>query len=972
MGGAREGNYASEKLVLMRPDGQTEGNGLKRSTSRRWLGVHVQREEWRPVAVLFCYAALLFACFYAGKTIRQLFFVEALGAEKLPLVYLLGAMISFPALWVYERMVDRLKRHTLLAGTALLMALCMAGFALLVGMGPWVASAFYIWMGIIFGIAVSQFWSYANQIFHPRQARRLFSIIAVGCGIGGIVGGQAAGRLIKLVDVTGALVVVGLMHLPLIGLIIYCERIAPKREGGPSPRRESRAEGGFEMVRRSPYLRLIALSTLLSVLAAQILDLMFSYAIQSYTTDPDRRALLFGLFYSLTSLAALIVQLVLTARFHRAFGVGAAMKVLPVSVLLGTTLMLIFGGSAMAFMLAAMALKISEGGFRHSIEQVTRELLFMPVSNDMRWKAKAFIDVFVQRFGKGASALLLLPVTFGLVEPRYTAWMILVIGAGWTLVTAAAYRRYIEAYRDGLEAGTIGPDAGVDLRDITTLEMVVHSLGSAKPNQVLYSLDLLSAAGKGHLVPPLLLYHDHPRVRYKTLCILAETGRNDACALISKCVGDDDQDVRAEAVRTLSVLQGQEAQHVLLPKLRHNDPNVRAAVIAHFAASDQEAQADAAAVALREMLSDTEPNVRAEAAKAISGIPEPLFQANLIQLLYDQDEQVILEAIQAVRSRAERSKASPVYAPTLIALMRNRNLKHECRQSLVALGEMVLPALKHFMNDPEENIWVRRAAPKTIADVGGEKAARALLDSLGEPDVFLHRKIIESLVRLRDYDVDMSFGIDTVSEYIKLEAHYCLQYIADLQSLGLTRHGYIEGPVVRWNSRPPLLLQMLAERMRERLTNLFGLVSTQYSLKDIRQAYKGLLHRRGDRRAHALEFLDNALTGNVHRYVMSVIADTPLAEKLRGAGKTFGIVVRSESDSLRRLLLAEKGIGTPALTAAAIYAVYDRKVSDLYPDIQHIAAHAEDSFVRETADWVMTRTRQPANAPNQPVHGEHR
>ena len=45
---------------------------------------------------------------------------------------------------------------------------------------------------------------------------------------------------------------------------------------------------------------------------------------------------------------------------------------------------------------------------RYSLEQATRELLFLPVPSQARVKAKAFIDVFVQRGAKGMAALLLL------------------------------------------------------------------------------------------------------------------------------------------------------------------------------------------------------------------------------------------------------------------------------------------------------------------------------------------------------------------------------------------------------------------------------------------------------------------------------------------------------------------------------------------------------------------------------------
>ena len=45
----------------------------------------------------------------------------------------------------------------------------------------------------------------------------------------------------------------------------------------------------------------------------------------------------------------------------------------------------------------------------------------------------------------------------------------------------------------------------IDFTDASTLEVLVESLGSQDPRQVLHSLDLLASHGRSRLVPPLLL-----------------------------------------------------------------------------------------------------------------------------------------------------------------------------------------------------------------------------------------------------------------------------------------------------------------------------------------------------------------------------------------------------------------------------------------------------------------------------------
>ena len=91
------------------------------------------------------------------------------------------------------------------------------------------------------------------------------------------------------------------------------------------------------------------------------------------------------------------------------------MRVLPVTILVGTVAMFVASNRLPKLLIAAaLILKIGESGLRYSLDPATRELLFLPVPSKLRMRAKAFIDVFIQRGAKGLAALLLLPVTFGL------------------------------------------------------------------------------------------------------------------------------------------------------------------------------------------------------------------------------------------------------------------------------------------------------------------------------------------------------------------------------------------------------------------------------------------------------------------------------------------------------------------------------------------------------------------------------
>ena len=46
------------------------------------------------------------------------------------------------------------------------------------------------------------------------------------------------------------------------------------------------------------------------------------------------------------------------------------------------------------------ALNTADNGFSYSINQSAKEALYVPTTREEKYKAKAFIDMFVQRFAK--------------------------------------------------------------------------------------------------------------------------------------------------------------------------------------------------------------------------------------------------------------------------------------------------------------------------------------------------------------------------------------------------------------------------------------------------------------------------------------------------------------------------------------------------------------------------------------------
>jgi AAA family ATP:ADP antiporter len=917
--------------------------------------------------LFFLYFLLLATCHYIGKSVRNSTYVDIVDATNLPYAYLLVAVVSFPVLVLYSKTASRFSQRSLIAAFCVVQASGLTLFVWLYSFDQkWVPITFYVWSTVAFSVGLSQFWSYANHVFDARQARRLFAFVGAGGLLGAIPGGQIASLAGRYGGTRWALLIAAVLSLIIIVVTRLIERIQPPRE--PTQRqaqltleRLREARGGLNTLLGSRLLALIALLMMVAMVVNSMVDLQFSWVIQENTQELHERTRVFGNFFTLMGVIGFLFQIVFTQRIHRALGVAFGMRVLPVTVgIASIPLVLAFGAGVAAPIWAAYAVKLCENGFRHSVEQSTRELLFMPVPQQLRIRAKAFIDIFVQRFAKGIAAVALLPISLGLLSVQHLSWLIVLVVAVWLWITAAARREYVHAFREGLKPGVAADAPSIDLGDAATLSTLVESLGSSDPRQVVHSLQLLAAHRHERLVPPVLLHHESAEVRCRTLEVLAAAGRRDAAPLIERAITDDDRQVRSTAIQALANLQGEEVSELMSARLSDPDPKIRSAAVASLIlGSDPELKTRAMA-ALQAMLSDGDRSVRVEAARALGDIDDPEGSHSLVQLLYDGEQEVVREAMSAIRSRMERGNPNPLYVPTLISLMGNRRLKRAARDAVVAYGEEAIEALVMFMNAEEEQIWVRRAVPMTVALIGSPRSAEGLVDSLMVRDGFLRSKVIGALAYLRGRHPEISFKVPTVAEQIRLEARWYLRSFADLCAVSSIHEAQFDGPYARWRASgrvPSLLQQTLANRMVIAVDNIFGLLQLIHPGRHVQAAYRSLMSGNPALRATALEFLDNTLTGSVRRDVFAVIDDAPAEVKLHKATQLFGTTAQAPDETIGRLLRGDPGVDPASvhLTFAAIHAVYADRMEEHYPELRAIAERHESPLLAETAQWALSR-----------------
>src|SRR5262245_36723471 len=201
-------------------------------------------------------------------------------------------------------------------------------------------------------------------------------------------------------------------------------------------------------------------------------------------------------------------------------GIGFALLILPVG--LGTTaIVMLFNAGLWAPAIA----RVADASLRYTVDKTTREVLFLPLPLSVKYRAKAFIDVTMDRLAKalGALTVLVLIKPWGLgLTWQQLSYASLTLMALWILLAQRAKREYLATFRRSLARHDVEA-AGIRTltADLQTIELLVEELAHSDETRVLHAIDLLESLEKRRLITPLLLYHASPLVRARTLRCLA-------------------------------------------------------------------------------------------------------------------------------------------------------------------------------------------------------------------------------------------------------------------------------------------------------------------------------------------------------------------------------------------------------------------------------------------------------------------
>jgi len=363
-------------------------------------------------------AFCLLGSFSPLKPLKESLFINMVGPEYFSDVKKLSVVLMLLLVLFYSRLVDCFPKQRLIYAFLTFYAVVGLVFVVLlnhptiglanptVSVNRWVAWGFYLFVESYITTMISLFWSFVNDVTSSSAAKRGYGMIMSGSQTGALILALLANVMIA--DVAHynirvlQLVLLSLLLFVLLGVIVWrLTAFLPQKAVANVQKTQERSWGlssvleGLKVVLTRPYVFGIFSLMLFQEIIMSLMSYEQAYlAKQTFALDSLVTKYYFDMNLFLQLLSC-VFALFGTSIIHRAIGTRASLMSFP--------LLLVFSGIAYMYwpnLYAVTVFLVLLKGLHYAFNQPVRETLYIPTSTDIKYKAKAWIDVVGLRGSK--------------------------------------------------------------------------------------------------------------------------------------------------------------------------------------------------------------------------------------------------------------------------------------------------------------------------------------------------------------------------------------------------------------------------------------------------------------------------------------------------------------------------------------------------------------------------------------------
>ncbi len=838
---------------------------------------HIYPGEWQRLLLLYLFAFALNTSVIWGQATSDSLFLQQVGPQFLPAMFVGDALITVIAILIYSSFVDRI------ANVSLMVMICLLGGVSLVlaRVGLFwdiqvVYPLLFLFDRLLRAVITIHAWTYIAGFYDTRMAKRHFPLIGSGSRTSGILAGALLFPLSFLLGANN-LVLAWLVVLLLCGGLAWLipRLVPPVQSAQPSKTTpgtvfQTFSEGGA-LVMSSSFLRLMAVAAVAGTALLYLLEYQSQVIIVANFANAEEQATFYGLLGALADAITLPIQMVLLGRLVTRFGVGNTNMIFPGLSALSYGLLAFWPS-----LISASVARINRTALRSAFRTPIDGMLYNALSPNVKGRARAFINGVLVPLGALCAGLLLLLIAWAqlptaVVVPLGLTLALLYVVTAWQLRGEYGPALINVLETDDLASLRIQRDH-LGLTDPATLSMLRQRLDESQDDETTIFLAEMLYDLAGPLVLPQLrdlALQRGPQVRASIIVLLRDHSATEPVVrqLCIESLSAEHENVRMAALRALLIMPAVERDTNILDtllELLHKDDTtrIRELILPPLIASNQSVYQVPARQLLNHWLASEPYSEHHECALRVLARTG---DAGLLPLLAPYLE----NRLPTVRQKAVE------YLNELIAHAR-----------LPVLQQQVVALLNQLCKDTDERI--RLAAISVLGTLQTTEARAALRAALSDTSFRVRQCACDSIDAAEKPFLEEA--LDS-SDCLLLESMTFLlaadvlrarrqvpglveQLIHAAYALSLQRMTIqpFDTPAVR------LLDTRLHEQTELLLERAFWLLSALHDKENVWTVFRALRHDTSARHANALEALEALSSPPLARLIAPLLASTPLPD----------------------------------------------------------------------------------------------
>ncbi len=370
--------------------------------------MNVQKGERMVTLLLFLWQFLFICVYYVLRPIRRGLFLDGLGNEWMPLVYIGTALVTGVVVVLYSKF-SHLPRKVLISSVYGFFCVNLLIWWQVFQKESQIASGvFWVWLDVFSIMGVTLFWMYANDVFNSDRAKRLFGILAAGGGLGAVLGSSLTAGLVGFLGAPNMLLVAAVLIGATLAIFLvlekYCQGLSADRKTASEMKNADMSSLGavIKTIFSNRLLLFLTLLVTFERVTPDLVQFLYNDVIKNMAEGRDAIAALDANLERWRAIVEFFVEMFLVSAILKKFGSSFALT---------SNASVIFAGLISYALVPHPAILIAvfhlDEGCRHAWFKAAKELMYTVTPREVLYSVKPVIEMFFYRFARGLAGVII-------------------------------------------------------------------------------------------------------------------------------------------------------------------------------------------------------------------------------------------------------------------------------------------------------------------------------------------------------------------------------------------------------------------------------------------------------------------------------------------------------------------------------------------------------------------------------------